>query len=232
MPLRPPPGRSGRVWLARRLATATRAAELLDQKLRALAAEEGRLAAAAAAVAADWDRTARAAERWSRRSVLIGGQRQLQLVRVQTRAMASAEVRWRSWMGVTYPVEATVRPGRPGPSALGGTSALDVAAGAGAEALAAGVRHAAASRALELVRAELSVTRRRQRVLERRWAPLLEATLSRLQAALDEVEREDGVRLRWLRVTRATQPSPPPRAGGGGAKAGGGRRAHDSLPLQ
>jgi V/A-type H+-transporting ATPase subunit D len=60
------------------------------------------------------------------------------------------------------------------------------------------VRHAALSRALELVRAELSVTATRQRALERRWAPLLSDAIARLEAALDELEREDGVRARWI----------------------------------
>ena len=37
-----------------------------------------------------------------------------------------------------------------------------------------------------------------QRALERRWAPLLSDAIDRLEAALDELEREDGVRARWI----------------------------------
>lgn len=198
MPLRPPPGRSGRIWLARRLDTASRAAGLLDQKRRALLVEEHRLAAEAAAASAEWELAVRVAERWALRAALLGGQRQLELVQTHTRLPAGAEVRWRSWMGVTYPAEVAVRPGQPGPSALGGTAALDVAAAAYAAALEAGVRHAAAFRALQLVRAELAATTARQRALERRWVPLLSGALSGLEAALDEQEREDAVRSRWL----------------------------------
>lgn len=203
MPLRPPPGRSGRIWLARRLETARRAASLLDQKRSALLAEEHRLAAEAAATGADWEDAIRAAERWGRRAALLGGQRQLELIRAHMRLAAGAEVRWRSWMGVTYPAEAAVRPGQPGPSSLGGTAALDVAAAAYAAALEAGVRHAALSRALDLVRAELAATTVRQRALERKWVPLLSGALGRLETVLDELEREDAVRSRWLHARAA-----------------------------
>ncbi|HSR22454.1 MAG TPA: V-type ATP synthase subunit D, partial [Candidatus Eisenbacteria bacterium] len=141
-----------------------------------------------------------------------GGQRQVELVRAHTRGRAGADVRWRSWMGVTYPAEAAARPGRPGPSTLGGTAALDAAAAAHTAALEAGVRHAAVSRALELVRAELAATTARQRALERRWVPLLSGALSRLEAALDEQEREDGVRSRWLHARAASSTADGPSA--------------------
>jgi len=41
-------------------------------------------------------------------------------------------------------------------------------------------------------------TTARQRALERRWVPLLSDALGRLETALDEQEREDAVRSRWL----------------------------------
>lgn len=198
MPLRQPPGRSGRAWLTRRLAIASRAAALLDQKRRALLAEERPLAAEAAEAAVEWERAARAAERWATRAAVLAGERQVGLVQAHTRSPARADVRWRTWMGVTSPESASVLPGRAGPSALGGTAALDVAAARYAAAVEAGVRHAALSRALELVRAELAATTARQRALERRWVPLLTDALSRLETALDEQEREDGARSRWL----------------------------------
>lgn len=216
MSLRPPPGRSGRTWLARRRATAVRAAELLDQKRRALLAEERRLAADAAAAAEAWRRTARIAERWTGRAVVLAGWRQLELVRVHTQRMAEADVQWRSWMGITYPTDAAVRPGDAGLQALGGTAALDTAATAHVEALRAGVRHAVAARAVELVRSELAVTRARQRALERRWVPLLTTALARLEAELDEQDRENAVRSRWLRAYGTAGPAASRSGGGGG----------------
>ncbi|HXM58408.1 MAG TPA: V-type ATP synthase subunit D [Candidatus Dormibacteraeota bacterium] len=206
MPLRQPPGRSGRAWLARRLAIATRAAALLDQKRLSLLAEERRLAAEAGAALVEWERTARAAERWALRAAVLAGERQVGLVQAHTRRPAEVDVRWRTWMGVTYPAAAEVHPGRPGPSALGGTAALDVASVGYAAALEAGVRHATLSRAHELVRAELAATTARERALERRWVPLLMDALRRLDAALDEQERGDAVRARWLRVGSSLPP--------------------------
>jgi V/A-type H+-transporting ATPase subunit D len=202
MAVRPPPGRSGRLWLARRLAVASRAAELLDQKLRALLAEEQRLAAESESAGAEWARTVGAAERWAVRAELLAGQRQLDLVRADGRQPATVAVSWRSWMGVTYPGRAELQPGRPGASALGGTAALDMAAAAYADALAAAVRLAAATRALDVVRGEVRATRARQRALERRWVPQLSDALARLEVALDELEREDAVRWRWLQAPR------------------------------
>jgi vacuolar-type H+-ATPase subunit D/Vma8 len=214
MPLRPPPGRSGRIWLARRLEIARRASSLLDQKRSALLAEEHRLAAQAAAAGAEWEDAVRAAERWGRRATLLGGQRQLELIRAHTRAGAEVEVRWRSWMGVTYPAEAAVRPGQPGPSSLGGTAALDLGTAAYAAALEAGIRHAALARALDLIRAELAATTLRQRALERKWVPLLTDALGRLDTVLDELEREDAVRSRWLHARAARAHDRPPSSPG------------------
>lgn len=214
MPLRPPPGRSGRIWLARRLEIARRASSLLDQKRTALLAEEHRLAAEAAAAGAEWEDAARAAERWGRRATLLGGQRQLELIRAHTRAGAEVEVRWRNWMGVTYPAEAAVRPGEPGPSSLGGTAALDLAMAAYAAALEAGIRHAVLARALDLIRAELAATTVRQRALDRKWVPLLADALGRLETVLDELEREDAVRSRWLHARAARALDRPPSSPG------------------
>lgn len=198
MPLRPPPGRSGRPWLAHRLQAARRGSELLDMKLRALASEERRLAVEAAEAAAEWERAAGEADRWAARAAVLGGDRPFSLIAAHTRRPAAVEVRWRSWMGMALPA-ATLVPGDAGPSVLGGSAALDLAAGAAIGALEAGVRVAALSRELELVRAELAATTRRQRALERRWIPLLEESLARLEQALDDLEREDAVRVRWRR---------------------------------
>ena len=95
MPLRPPPGRSGRLWLARRLETVRRGAGVLDQKRRALLVEERRLAAEAGAAAEEWERAARIAGRWSRRAALLAGERQFALVRAHTRAPPALSARIR-----------------------------------------------------------------------------------------------------------------------------------------
>ncbi len=50
---------------------------------------------------------------------------------------------------------------------------------------------------LQVVAAEVVTTRGRLRAIEDRWVPELEAGLHALDAALDELERAEGVRLRW-----------------------------------
>jgi vacuolar-type H+-ATPase subunit D/Vma8 len=47
-----------------------------------------------------------------------------------------------------------------------------------------------------LIGREVALTRRRLRAIERRWIPRLEAALADLEAALEQQEREDRVRLR------------------------------------
>ena len=83
-------------------------------------------------------------------------------------------------------------------SALGGGSALVYAAAAYRSALAAAGRFAAARLAHERVGAELRATTRRLRAVERRWIPQHEAALAALELALDEGEREEAARIRWI----------------------------------
>ena len=58
------------------------------------------------------------------------------------------------------------------------------------------MRSAAAHEAVRRVEAEIAITRRRMRALDRRWIPWLHETLAEREAALEQAEREDGVRLR------------------------------------
>ena len=73
MPLRAPSGRAGRPWLVRRLETARRGADVLDQKRRALLRLERRLDELAAATGDEWNTAARAADTWQRRALVVGG---------------------------------------------------------------------------------------------------------------------------------------------------------------
>ena len=68
-------------------------------------------------------------------------------------------------------------------------------------ALSAGVRLAALDEALRRVEAEIGVTRRRLRALDKRWLPWLQDALATIELALEHAEQEDGMRLR-----RAAQP--------------------------
>ncbi|HYA09559.1 MAG TPA: V-type ATP synthase subunit D, partial [Gaiellaceae bacterium] len=91
MPLRLPTGRAGRPWLVRRLATARRGAEVLDQKRQALLRLERRLAELLSEAEADWTEAAREAETWLARAAVIGGERALELAAFYSREPARIE---------------------------------------------------------------------------------------------------------------------------------------------
>lgn len=110
---------------------------------------------------------------------------------------AEVAVRWRSAMGVTFAAEADVDMGPQPPTALGGSAAADLAVPAARRALQAAVDDAVAQSAYRRVGAELAITTQRQRALERRWLPALNAAAARLDEALDELEREEATRSAW-----------------------------------
>ena len=210
MALRAPPGRAGRIWLVRRLEVARRGVEVLDQKRQTLLREQQRLSEGLERSARDWELKAREAAAWNDRAIAIAGERRLQLAAFRAAGRCTVEVEWRNALGTVFPAGATVRYGlAPDLVALGGGSAVALAAAAHAEAAVAGAEHAAARAAYDAIAAELTATTRRQRAIERRWIPEHEAALRRLQLALDEREREDIARVRWaLERRRPVRSSP------------------------
>jgi V/A-type H+-transporting ATPase subunit D len=192
---RVPPGHAGRVWVQSRLQTARRGADLLDRKLRILVRREAQARSAADATRADWERSCREAQEWALRAALLGGRRELRLA--AGTAHADARIDWATTMGISIPTGATceIHPGPPGGTAPVG-AAVAVAAAAHGRALQAAVAHAAATAAWERITREVALTRRQLQAIERRWIPRLEAALADLEAALEQQEREDGVRLR------------------------------------
>lgn len=200
MPLYVPPGRAGHLWLRERLAVAEHAADLMEEKRRALLDEVGRLTHLAEATGRRWQSACAEAERWRLRAGLTGGERQFTVAAAFASAPSEARIVWRSTMGLAYPWEAECQLADPVDlTGLADSAALVAAAAAHREALAAGVAYGAAQRALDLVRAELDVTTRRQRAIERRWIPRLEARRHQVELQLEEREREDTVRARWAR---------------------------------
>lgn len=199
-----PPSRTTRLWLQRHIETASRAIDVLEEKAHALAGEHRRLRQHAEETQLRWEETSRQADRWFLRACTIGGPPQVELAsaRIAGRA-ADVEVVWRSVMGATYPAQSRVvelpteRVG-----SVARSSALDEAAARYRSAVEAGLDHAAAARALEVVAAELAVTRHHLRALENRWVPRLKERLRGVDLALAEREQEDAVRTRWA-TTRA-----------------------------
>jgi V/A-type H+-transporting ATPase subunit D len=198
MRLRHPPGRAGRLWLEHRLGLAQTGAELLDKKRRVLLQEERRLRVLAAETAAVWERAARDAETWLNRAAVMAGDEKLAMLAVHHQP-AQVKVRLRSSMGVTFAAETEIDLGPEAVSASGGSAAADLAVAAARRAVEAAVNQAVAQSALKRVSAERGLTARRQRAVERRWIPALDAAADRLEAGLDELEREEATRARWVR---------------------------------
>lgn len=196
MKVRHPPGRAGRPWLVHRLAVARRGAELLDSKQRALAAEQRRLAPLAAVAQGQWEAAARAAERSLARAAVMGGERQVDVARRSGGPGVEVTVRWQTVLGVTCPADAEIGP-LPDLPASGASAALLAAAHAHHTAVGAAVRAAVLAGALARVEADLRATALRRNAVERRWIPAHEAALAGLELALEELEREEGTRVRW-----------------------------------
>ena len=186
-----PPGRAGRLWLQRRLQVAERGAELLDRKLRILRAELEVLRAEQARAAADWDRCRADAELWLLRASLLGGQRAIRLG--ANGGSADVTVTYASAMGVRYPSGTSCV--IPEPETWDGP-VLSSTRQAYRTALAAAVRHAAATEAVRVIEAETSTTRYRVRAIRDRWVPRLEQALAEVTLAIEEQEIADAARLR------------------------------------
>jgi V/A-type H+-transporting ATPase subunit D len=196
------------MWLRRRLATAQRGREQHDRKLHILVPELQRRRLQAEQWRQQWATDYEEADAWLLRATLLGGQDAL-------RAAASPEptrieITWTTAMGVSYPADARLADSAPWPGAatpLTGNAAVAPARQAFEAALLAAVRAAAADEAVRRVEAEIAVTRRRLRALEKRWLPSLQDALSRLDESLEQAEQEEGMRLR-----RATAPQTDRRA--------------------
>lgn len=197
-----PPGRAGRNWLRRRLATAERGREQIDRKLRVLFPEQQRLAALAARHRADWVSACADADAWLLRAALLGGQDALR--GAGGREPVSVQVRWATSMGLSYPSSAELSPSSTQPPLLTANAAVGPAATAFRAALVAGVNTAVAEEGVRRVDAEIALTRRRLRALEKRWLPWLHQELVDLELALEQTEQDDALRLR--RATAALAP--------------------------
>jgi len=199
MALRIPPGRAGRTWLIARLEVAQRGAELLDRKRQVLLGEQARVRAEAERARQDWNEAAARMETWSSRAGIIDGAARLELLARHARDRASLELSWLNFMGARIPhADAVDVPEPPAVSALGGSSAAVLLARASCEAARAATRFAIAERAESELSAELGRAARRLRALRERWIPQHEQALAALDLALDEGQREQAIRVRWL----------------------------------
>ncbi len=210
MTARVPPGRAGRIWLRRRLATARRGRDQLDRKLRILQPEVQRQRIRAARSHEEWEAACADLRRWTTRAALLSGQDAFG--HAAARSPARVELTWETAMGVRYPQSATVQRA-PEPAVLADNAAVSPAVEAATVALLAGVRAAAADEAVRRIEGEIAVTRRRLRALDERWLPWLTTSLAQLELALEQAEHEEGVRLRRAVAGAATGPGRPSSRG-------------------
>jgi len=193
-------GRAGRLLLLSRLSTTRRGAELLDRKRQLLQADLAELASAREEAGKCFEATCSAAEEWSRRAALLGGQSDLSLAADSLEGRAEIEISWRNSMGVALPDRFTCSLPSLNPLQLAAlNAAMGPAAAACRAALEAAVAYAIADEAYRRVNEELAATRRRARAIEKYRLPALEAALCSVEQRLDELDRDERVVARWSR---------------------------------
>lgn len=189
-----PPGRAGRMWLRRRLVTAERGHEQLDRKLRILIPERQRLQTRAARRHEEWVAAHADAQAWLLRASMLGGQDAIRAAAAP--GLVDVTVLWTTAMGLAYPEDVTISHPGPDVPVLPSNAAMAPAVRAFRAALLAGSRAAAVDESVRRVEAEIGVTRRRMRALDKHWLPWLRAEISTLELSLEQSEQEDGMRLR------------------------------------
>jgi V/A-type H+/Na+-transporting ATPase subunit D len=203
MRIRVPPGRGGRLWLRHRIEVGQRAADLLDHKRRELSSELRRLHTVMDKARVTW--TASVADATRRMSGVdaAGGSPLVDIAVATDSGRAGAEIEWQTVMGVHYPVSARVElPVQTPLGGLPGGAALSAARDSYRRATRDAIAVAAAEAAFGRIQAELKRTSRTLRALELRAIPSHQEALAKLELRLDESEREDIIRVRW--VTRET----------------------------
>ncbi len=191
-------GRAARLRVQRQLSIARHGVDLLERKQRIVAAEHERLMLSSDDLRDSWERSAAAALEWADRAAAQDGWRAIDAAAPTRRARVRVEAG--RVMGVEFPDggDADVAPHR----RTGGSSSLEYAAEAISAAVEAALAYAASRRAIVTVQAELVATRTRRRAVEHRWIPHLEEELVRIERALDELEREENLRVRWAAGAR------------------------------
>ncbi len=184
--------RAGRLRLVARHDLATHASELLHSKEEALERERIRLEGHAKRAQEEWIRACRVATSELVRARMLGAS--AELARLHAGNTASVTPDWQASMGIVYPGGVDCVPG-PRPTVTS-TAALRPAIDAYRVALAAAGPHAAASAAVERLDAELAATRRRRRAIEDRLRPALSSALRELDQHLDELDRDEALRVR------------------------------------
>lgn len=185
--------RADRLQLIAKLERARDAAGLLRSKEEALEREHGRLKGYAARAEAEWQRRSRIATTRLVRARMLGASDELRVLVGQAGDLATVRTHWQASMGILYPGSVECTPGATPPMAS--TSALGPAVQAYREALDAAGTSASTNAAVDRLDAELLATRRRRRAIEERLQPDLERSVTELELHLDELDREEALRV-------------------------------------
>ncbi len=200
--LRVPPGRAGRLYLRRRLATAERGADLLERKLHVLL-EEQQTRQRAAEVSVDaWRRAAAEADAWLTRGLAAAGHDGLRQALPDHTALAT--VRETTSMGVRFPSAISCSLPTETPDLDPGSAALVCARASYAQAVRAAAQAAVDQTAAWTLGAAVVNTRRQIRILRRHWIPVLSEARARLAFVLEQSDFEDGVRRRRAAIAGRT----------------------------
>lgn len=201
--VRVPPGRAGRLRLRRRLASATRGAELLERKLHVLLEEQQVRTRAAQDALTAWHEAAAQADAWLARALAASGHDGLRGTRPS--GTAGVVIRETLSMGVKLPAEASfTTPWETAAASDPGSAALICARPAYARAAEAACRAAVTLAAVRALDAAVIATRRQIRILRRHWIPQLNDALARIEFTLEQGDFEDGTRRRLLAMTGRT----------------------------
>ena len=130
------------------------------------------------------------------RATLLGGRRALR--DAVPAGPATVDVSWAVVMGVRHPDDAVVTAGQPAAgAATPSNSAMVQAVAAYRAALDVAAEQAVVDAAVRLIDAEVATTRRRLRAIRGRHVPRLSAALAEVELQLEELEHDEGVRMRW-----------------------------------
>lgn len=189
-----PPGRSGKLWLQRRISIAEHGASRLEHKLQLLQRAYGNWTQRQPAAVQAWHDACQAAELWWLRACIADG-------RETTERLGRGRV---VELGVTPVTTAGRR--HPGGAACGfdpgevEPPVLSTALLQALPALEAAVRAAAELAVVDAARAalaaEIAVTQRRIRALRIRLLPQARSALAAVDLELEEAEHGDAVRVR------------------------------------
>ncbi len=196
---RAPPSRARRLWVQERLGHARRAADLLDRKRQILRVEEQQARLRRDRAGAEWDRAGRRAAGAALRAEALAGAWAVMATAHPVQGRATVEVDEHETAGVAHPAGARLQlPALTGVQSAAAGPAVSEAAEAHTAALEAAARLAVAESALGRLRAERSITERRQRAVSRVRIPALEEELRVLDERLEELERQDQIVVRWV----------------------------------